>query len=113
MKKQPTPGRKNPTFRKVMTQARTHMNPIQKAWSSIIHARGLDTVASLLGSTLMRPLPLLCGAIFSSLTVILFYGTAKAYGYSLSGAEGIAGFLFGWTVGLMIDLLRAMLRGGR
>lgn len=96
-----------------MTQARTHMNPVQKAWSSIIHIRGLDIAASLIGSTLMRPLPLLCGATFSSLTVILLYGTAKAYGYNLSGSEGIAGFLFGWTVGLIIDLLRAMLRGGR
>lgn len=111
--KQPTSRHsKKHTFNAVMTQARTHMHPVQKVWSRIIHLRPLDAAASLLGSTLARPMPILTGAIGSSLTILLLYGTAKTYGYSLSGFEGVAGFLAGWIAGYIIELIRAMVRGG-
>jgi hypothetical protein len=111
MKKKLTSQRRKPTFQAVMTQARSHMNPAQRAWSHIIHLRPLDSIAGGLAASLARPLPLLCGALGSILTLAALYGTAKLYGYTTSGAEGLIGFIFGWLIGMFYDLIRAMIRG--
>lgn len=100
-------------FKRIMTQARTHMNPVARIWSIVIHIRVLDLLASAIGSSLGRPLALLCGAIGTIAAIALLYGTAKIMGYSVSGFEGAAGFLAGWVIGLIIDFIRAMVSGGR
>lgn len=104
---------KNRAFARTMAQARTHMNPLQQLWSKLIHLRLLEISAASLGASVARPLALICGAIGSIITVLLTYGIAKALGYTLSGFEGATGFFFGWTIGIIIEFIKAMVSGGK
>lgn len=88
-------------FARVMEQAHSHMNPAQKSFSKLLHVRHLDTVIEAIGLTIARPLPLLGGIIGMICSLALFYAIAKYTGYPLSGFEGFAGFLIGWTVGVI------------
>lgn len=113
MNQQSDSRNKNRSFARTMTQARTHMNPLQRAWSVLIHQRVLDIIATSIGATIGRPLALLCGATGSIVVIIIMYSTAKTIGYPLSGSEGMAGFILGWTLGIIIEFIQAMITGGK
>lgn len=71
---------------------------------AIIHPRLISLLVELLASTILRPTPILFGAISSFVLVLSSYLLAKEYGYTLSGSEAIVGFIVGWITGNIIDL---------
>lgn len=94
---------KQKAFARTLTQARGHMNKPQQLFSQLLHLRYIDTLFSFIGNSLARPHALIGGAIGMSISLVVFYGVAKYVGYTLSGSEGIAGFLLGWILGLLYD----------
>lgn len=104
---------RNHAFSETLAQARTHMNPVARAFSRFIHIRFIDALSSFIGSTVARPNAILFGSITSLVSTFVLYFAAKYFGYPLSGSESIAAFILGWATGLIVDYTRMLIRGGR
>jgi hypothetical protein len=94
---------KDTAFQKTMQQARSHMHPLRRVFSRLIHSRIIDYPSSLVSNTIARPRAILWGSATSFFCTLFLYLVAKHYGYGLSGSEAILTFLFGWCVGNIID----------
>lgn len=99
-------------FSDTMSQAQSHLSPLQRIFSRFIHTRVVATVSDVIGSTFARPIALLCGALAAILATLVLYGTAKYFGYSLSGSESLVAFGLGWLIGIIIEYTQLLLRGG-
>lgn len=98
-------------FNATMAEATRLMSVSQLLFSQIIHAKGVERISDIVGSTIGRPNAILTGAIFSFVFTLGTYLLAKNIGYSLSGFESIGAFMVGWMCGLTFDLLGLMING--
>lgn len=106
-----TTRQKDAAFANTMAQARSHMGPLARSFSVVIHCKPVAFVSDVLGRTLFRPLPLLFGASSGLILTLVFYGVAKYYGYALSGSEMYIFFGLGWVVGLIVDYALLLIHG--
>jgi len=98
-------------FDAAMTEARTQMSAPSRAFSKVIHNKGVERVSEVAGSTIARPNAVLSGAVFAFLVTLAVYLVAKHFGYPLSGFESIGAFVVGWVIGLLYDFVRTMITG--
>jgi len=105
--------KKRIAFNRTLAQAHTRMGPHQRRFSRIVHTRGLEHISDGIGYTIARPLPLICGSMSLIIVVIAIYLPAKQYGYTLSGFEPIVAFAIGWSIGMIVDYTRLLIRGKR
>jgi len=54
---------------------------------------------------------MLYGSFFAFLLTLIVYVLAKNLGYTLSGFETIAAFIFGWVFGIIVDYLKILFTG--
>ena len=99
------------SFKKHMKQVQAEMPAPQRAFSKIIHAKGVEKASETIGSTIARPNAILSGAIVAFVLVLGVYLLAKNLGYTLSGFETIAAFFVGWVLGVLYDYFRVMITG--
>ncbi len=97
-------------YRDTMTSMRRHLSPVSRAFSKVVHAPIVEKISEPLEKTVMRP-SLVAGATWSAAIVgLIFYLTARLYGFSLSGSEMLAALLAGAVLGLVIEGLTRGLR---
>ncbi len=101
------------SFRKQMNNIAPHLSKNEQAFSKVIHTKAVEKTSDTLSKTIARPNALLAGSVTAFLAVTLVYVLAKYYGYSLSGFETIAAFIFGWSIGLIYDYLRVLIGNKR
>lgn len=98
-------------FKKTMAEARSHMSPASKAFSSVIHNPVVEKTSEAVGATVARPNAILSGSLFALVFTTAVYLWANYAGYGLSGFETIAAFIVGWLVGIIFDYVRIMITG--
>lgn len=96
----------NKSYTKTMSELQSHLSPLSKIFSKIIHVPLIDKISSLINNTILRPRPIIYGAI-GAISSIIIYLIAKKYGYTLAGSETILLFIIGWAIGILIDYIRA------
>lgn len=94
---------KKDTFKETMDQARSHMSPSGRLFSSLIHIKPVEIISGILAKTLFRPVAIISGGVAAIAIGFFTWMIAKYYGYQLSGSEIPAGFLVGWIFGLLYD----------
>lgn len=99
------------SFNETMEEATRLMPFHQRVFSKVIHSKTLSTLNEFVGTVIVRPNPLLLGAVTSFGFTLVTYLMAKNLGYRLSGFEPIAAFVIGWLLGFSYDLLRVMTTG--
>lgn len=109
----PSKNERAQAYDRIMSDARGHMTPASKTFSSFIHAPVVEKTSEVVGSTVARPNAILAGSVFAFLLTLAVYLVANYFGYPLSGSEAIAAFIFGWIFGLTFDYFKAMATGGR
>lgn len=117
--KSKAPKRQSPSSRRerdqaydsIMSDAREHMSPTQKAFSKVIHHRAVESTSNAVGVTVARPNAILAGSFTAFIVVLGVFLVARHYGYPLSGSESIVAFAGGWVLGLMFDYLRTLITG--
>lgn len=97
------------SFNSTIEIARKSLPKSSQLISKIIHIPYVEAFSELLRNSLIRPVPMLSGAILAFIIPTLFYVNAKNLGYELSGFETIGSFLIGWLIGLVIDLVHYLL----
>lgn len=99
------------SFKKTMSETRSHMSSTEKAFSSLIHNPVVEKTSEAVGSTVARPNAILSGSLFALVFTTAIYLWASNTGYALSGFETIAAFIIGWLVGIIFDFVRIMITG--
>ena len=94
-----------------MSEARSHMKPVSRTFSKVIHNRAVETVSDAAGKTVARPNAVLAGSFTAFVLVLGVFLVARHYGYPLSGSETIVAFAAGWVLGILFDYLRVMITG--
>jgi hypothetical protein len=97
-------------YRDTMTSIQRKLSPVSRNFSKVIHTPAVENVSEALESTVMRP-SIVAGATWSAALVgLVFYVTARVYGWTLSGSEMLAALLAGAVLGLVIEAIARSLR---
>lgn len=97
-------------FDTIMSDTTRDMSRYERTFSQFIHRKGISSASNLLASTIGRPNALLFGAVCSFTLTLTVYLLSKNLGYSLSGFESIGAFIFGWTIGILFDVMPSIFR---
>ena len=97
------------SYRKTMEDMQSELPLVSRIWSISMHAPIISHVATLLGSTLLRPRALVVGAIASITTTLAATLISHLHSYTPSGIEVLAGFSIGWLCGIVYDAFRYFL----
>lgn len=101
------------SYDSTMREVRSQMSGSSRTFSKVIHNPVVEKTSEVVGSTVARPNAILAGSMFAFLFTLGIYLIAHFNGYSLSGTETIASFVLGWLVGIVVDYVRMLVRGGR
>lgn len=102
---------KEASFKNTMKHVQNELPAGSRAFSKVIHAKGVEKTSEVLGATVARPNAILAGAVCAFILTLGVYVLAKTIGYKLSGFETIAAFIVGWTLGIIYDYMRVMITG--
>ncbi len=109
----PSKKERDISYKRTMTQVQTEMSVPSRAFSKIIHVKPVEKTSEVVGSTIARPNAILAGSFMAFVFTLVIFLIARYYGYPLSGAETIAGFIIGWSIGVLFDYVRVMVTGKR
>ena len=107
----PSKPERDASFKTTMSEVQSQMSAPSRAFSKVIHSKGVEKTSEVIGSTIARPNALLTGAIFAFTLTLAVYLIAKNIGYPLSGFESIGAFVLGWVLGLAYDFVKVMVTG--
>ena len=92
-----------------LASVQRRLQPMSRQFSRVIHAPAVEAVSEVLGKTALRPSVTLGATWTAALVGIIFYFTAREYGYHLSGAEIIVSLLLGGLLGLLTEFIVKLL----
>jgi small-conductance mechanosensitive channel len=100
-------------YRQTMASLQRRLSPASRNFSKVIHNQAVESTSEALEKTVMRPSVAL-GATWTALIVgLIFYLTARHYGYRLSGFEMIAALIVGGILGVILEGLSRFFRRKR
>lgn len=102
---QPRKKRASKNFSAILERATESQPRSRRLFSRFIHLDAVYYASEFLASTIARPNAILCGAVVAFFATITAYLFAKNFGYSLSGFETVGGFIVGWTIGILFDIV--------
>lgn len=107
-----TKKQKAEEYKKTLNEIQSQMSAPARSFSKVIHNPVIEKTSEVVGKTIARPNAILAGSTSALILGATVYLIAKQYGYVLSGSETIITFVFGWTIGVIFDYVRAMIKGG-
>ncbi|HSX01720.1 MAG TPA: hypothetical protein VLI05_00215 [Candidatus Saccharimonadia bacterium] len=89
------------------------LSPASRSFSRVIHAPAIEKASEVMEGTVMRP-SLVTGATWTAFLVgLIFYLTARYYGFALSGSEMLAALMGGAILGLVLEGVARVIRRRR
>jgi len=108
-KTQPTPEL-NANYRDTLTSVQNRLSPSSRAFSKVIHTPAIERSSELMERTIMRP-SIVLGTTWTAFIVgLVFYLTARWYGFQLSGTDMLLALLGGALLGLTLEGLWYFIR---
>jgi len=104
-------NRRKKSFQKTMSHVRDELSTTERLLSYLIHNNFIENISDLLGKSILRPNPIIFGALSALIITIINYVLNRHYNYQLSGFESIIAFVFGWTFGIIYDYLKILVTG--
>ncbi len=97
------------SYQSTMNDVRSELSPLEQSWSKIIHNPVLSQIGTSLTITILRPRPLITGAVIAIVFILAAYLLERLYGYQVSGSESLLGFSIGWAAGAIYSLVIELL----
>lgn len=97
-------------YHSVMNDARDELSGSEALLSRLMHNPVVWFIHRLLVTVLLRPRALLVGSTIAIVTLTATFLIARLHGYTTAGTEPLAGFMAGWTIGLLYDLCLVAIR---
>jgi hypothetical protein len=97
-------------YRQTLASVQRTLSPASRSFSKAIHQPTVERVSESMERTIMRPSVTL-GATWTALIVgLVFYLTAKHYGYSMSGSEMLLALVVGALLGIIFEYVLRLIR---
>lgn len=90
-------------FKQRMREIQRKEGPLGRRFSKIIHHPVVEEVSNVAEGTVARPSGLLFGGAFSVLSSLVILYIARHYGYEYNFLVGMAGFVGGFFLGLLLE----------
>ena len=108
-----TSAEKKRIYRQTIKRTQAEMSAVPRAFSRLIHARGIEQASDVLASSLARPNAILYGSSAALVLLGFTYAISQFYGYRLSGFEVIGAYSIGWLIGVFVDYVKLLASGRR
>lgn len=90
-------------YTQTLQSLQRQLTPVGRNFSQIIHTPVVEKTSEVLEKTVMRP-SVVAGATWTALLVgLIFYFTARRYGFELSGSEMLLALVLGGFLGLALE----------
>jgi hypothetical protein len=100
-------------YHDTLASVQRKLSPASRSFSQVIHAPAIEKASEVMEGTVMRP-SLVTGATWTAFLVgLIFYLTARYYGFALSGSEMLAALVGGAILGLILEGLARLVRRRR
>lgn len=97
-------------YRQTLASLQRRLSPTSRLFSSVIHTPAVERASESLERTFARP-SVLNGAIWGAAIVgLIFYVTARAYGFLLSGSEMLLALVGGGVLGIISEYVGRIFR---
>ncbi len=96
---------KKKAYKKELHRIQGHLPKSQRAFSKVIHNRGVEAVSEVTGKTVARPSGLLGGGIVAFLGTLSLVLVSRHYGFSYNFFVFIALLIGGFFLGLIIEMV--------
>lgn len=87
-----------------------NLSTTERQFSKVIHNPVVDKVSETAGQTIARPSGLLFGGIFALITSLLIIYICNRYGYEYNYLLSIFGFVGGFFLGLVVEMILKLVR---
>lgn len=104
---------KDDAYRRTIQKVRGHLNPVDRAFSKVVHNRIMNPISEASGKTVGRPSGLLGGGIAALAGSCVVLYMAKYYGFRYNFTIFLLLLAGGFATGLLIELLFRFLRRKR
>jgi hypothetical protein len=101
---------KNSAFEQTLERVRRQLPVHQRIFSKIIHKPAIDNASQVIGASIARPSGLLFGGLFSLIFSVLAIFISRYFGYEYNFTISLLGFLGGFFLGLLFELLIRSIR---
>lgn len=90
-------------YEQTLASVQRRLKPLSRGFSKLIHTPAIERTSDAVGSTIARP-SVAAGSTWTALVVgLVFYFTARRYGYTLSGSELLISLVVGALLGLVLE----------
>jgi len=96
---------KKKAYKKELHRIQTHLPKSQRAFSKVIHSRGVEVVSEVGGKTVARPSGLLGGGIVAFVGTLGLILVSRHYGFSYNFFVFIVLLIGGFFLGLVIEMI--------
>ena len=97
-------------YKHTLDSLQRNLPGLDRKFSRFIHSPLVEKTSELLERTLMRPMVVVVATWSALITGLVFYLTARYYGFQLSGSEVLLGLAAGAVLGLIIEALTRITR---
>lgn len=95
---------KDMAYRRTLKRVQNKLPAPARAFSKVVHNRGVEAVSEVVGKTVARPSGILSGGIFAFLGSSLLLWIARHYGYEYNYFVLVLIFIGGFFVGLLVEM---------
>ncbi len=96
---------RNYTLNQSLKSIRRNLSPTEKQFSHIIHNQVVDQVSEVTAKTIARPSGLLVGGIAAFCSSVAVMVICRYFGYEYNYFIGIAAFIAGFALGLVLEAI--------
>lgn len=97
------------SYRNTMSITQSEMSKAKHNFSKFIHYRVIEVMSRVLELLIARPKSILLGSITACISLPVFYIASLFFNFTLSGSEVILAFIFGWFLGIIHDVSKAVI----
>lgn len=97
-------------YKQTLASLQRRLTPASRLFSHVIHTSAVERASESLERTVARP-SILNGAVWGAAIVgLIFYVTARAYGFMLSGSEMLLALVGGGLLGVIFETIGRIFR---
>jgi hypothetical protein len=101
---------KDDAYRRTLQKVRGHLSAPDRAFSKLIHQPTVEMISTVAANTVGRPSGLFMGGLFALAANSFLLFMARKYGFAYSYTVMILGFMGGFALGIVLELIWRLLR---
>lgn len=92
-------------YNETLVSVQDKLSPASRVFSKVIHNPVVEKTSEVMEQTIMRPAVVMSATWTAFLAGLIFYLTARFYGFTLAGSEMLLALVGGGVLGLTLEMI--------